>query len=137
MDAYSKVIELDPSSIKAHNNLAWLHATQKQGKVDVALKLAKKAKELSPNPAVIDTLGWIYYLNGMYDEAVSELETSVKGAPWNSTILYHLGAAYYKNEQREQALSEFERALKINSNFPEANEAIKLVEEIRAARDTE
>ncbi len=131
INSYKKVIELDPSSIAAHNNLAWLYASRMQDKLEDALKLAEKAKELAPNsPAVIDTLGWIYYLNGLYDKAASELETAVKGATWNPTIRYHLGMAYYKKGLQREALAEMERVLKISTTFPEAEDARELIEKI-------
>lgn len=131
IEEYKKVIELEPLSTMAYNNLAWLYVSRKQGKLDYALELSGKAKELAPeNPVVIDTLGWTYYMNDMYDEAVSELETAVKSLPWNPTIRYHLGMAYYKKGLQELALKEMRRALRISNNFPEAKEARELIEKI-------
>jgi tetratricopeptide (TPR) repeat protein len=136
IDAYKKVIELNPSSPVAYNNLAWLYATKIQDKLEDALKLAEKAKELAPNSAaIIDTLGMIYYRNGMNDEALPELETAVKGAPWNPTIRYHLGMVYYKKGQQSSALSQMERALKISNTFPEAEEARDLIKKITMIKE--
>ena len=137
VEAYKRVIELEPSSSVAYNNLAWLYATKMQDKMEDAQHLAEKAKELTPhNAAVIDTLGMIYYLNGMYDEAVSELEAAVKGSAWNPTIRYHLGMAYYKKGLQRLALTEMERALKISNNFPESIEAKELIEKISSTKGT-
>jgi tetratricopeptide (TPR) repeat protein len=111
-----------------------------QDKLEDAMKLAEKAKELAPNsPAVIDTLGWIYYLSGLHDEALSELRTAVRSATWNPTIRYHLGMAYYKKGLQREALTEMERALKISSTFPEAGDARELIEKIiiKRIKDTE
>ncbi|MDR4503160.1 MAG: tetratricopeptide repeat protein [Candidatus Scalindua sp.] len=130
--SYNKVIELQPSSPIGYNNLAFLYATKMAGKLEDALVLGKKAKELAPkSPAVIDTLGWIYYLNGLFDEAIAELETAVKGIPWNPTVRYHLGMAYYKKKQLTLSLSELEQALKISNTFPEADEAREVMEKIK------
>ncbi len=135
ISAYRKVIKLNPTSPVAYNNLAWLYASKMQGKLDKALVLAEKAKELAPNtPAISDTLGWIYYLNANYNKSVSELRAAVRNATWNPTIRYHLGAAYYKKGLQREALTELERALKISSNFPEAEAAKEIIEKIIISR---
>jgi tetratricopeptide (TPR) repeat protein len=135
IDLYKKVIELDSSSVVAYNNLACLYASRMQGKLKDALKLAEKAKEIVPNsPSVSDTLGWIYYLNDSYDKATVELEAAVKGAAWSPTIHYHLGMLYYKKGLQRKALVEMEHALKVDSTFPEAEEAREIIEKIIADR---
>ena len=118
----------------AYNNLAWLYASKMQNKMEEALKLAKKAKEIKPNnPSVIDTLGWIYYLSGMYDEALSELRAAARSATRNPTIRYHLGMAYYKKGLQREAIIQMQYALKINDTFPKAEEAKKQIDEIIAS----
>lgn len=135
--SYQKVIELNPSSVAAYNNLALIYASRLQDKLKDALALAQKAMEFAPNnPAVIDTLGWVYCLNGMYDKAITELETAVKSLTWDPTIHYHLGAAYYGKERHREALIELERSLKIRNTFPEAENARELIEKI-INKDTE
>ncbi len=119
----------------ACNNLSWIYASRKQGKLKEALQLAEKAKRIAPNsPAVSDTLGWIYYLSGLYDEATTELEVAVKGAMWNPTIHYHLGMVYYKKGFQRKTMIEMQRALKINRTFPEADEAREMIDKIIADR---
>ncbi len=133
INAYRKVIELDPEFTPAYNNLAWLYAF-KMNDIDKALKMAKKAKELNPNnPFVIDTLGWIYYLDAKYDKALSLLKDAVQRSVWKPTIRYHLGMAYYKNGLQKEAIAEMQYALKISDNFPEAEEAKKQIDEIIAS----
>ncbi len=138
--AYEKVIKLAPDSKVAYNNLAWLYASKMKEKMNEALELAKKAKKLdSNNPAVNDTLGWIYYMHGNYDKAVSLLRVAIRSATWNPTIRYHLGMAYYKKGFQREAITEMQRALKISNTFPEAEEAKKIIEEIivKRIKDTE
>ena len=128
---YKKVIELDPTSSVAYNNLAWIYINNRQDMWGEALLLAKKAKELSPASAfIIDTLGWVYYLQGMYDKSIQELEMAINRAPNNPTIRYHLGMAYQQKGLKELAQKEMKRALDIDPVFPEANEAKKFIEKI-------
>ena len=97
-----------------------------------ALFLAKKAALLSQGDgAIIDTLGWAYYLNGKYDLAIGNLEAASALRPNEPTILYHLGAAYYKRGEKDKALEKLEKSLKINPGFPERENAKRLIREIR------
>ena len=131
IEVYKNIIELKLPSVKAYNNLAWIYATNMQDKLEEALKLAEKAKELSPkSSSVADTLGWTYHLTGLYDKAIPELETAVKVAPWDPTMRYHLGMSYYEKGLRDQALDEMNRALTISDTFPEAKKAKELRQKI-------
>ena len=68
---------------------------------DEALKYAQQAVELAPdNPAVQDTLGWVYCRKGIYVSAIRYLKTAVEK---DSTPLrkYHLGMAYLKAGDRD------------------------------------
>ena len=102
------------------------------GNLDEALGFAQVAKEKMPdNAAVVDTLGWLYYLKGRYLSAISELLDSLKLDPLNPIIHYHLGLAYFKNDQPGEAKEFFEKALKINPNFNGAEEARDILKEIK------
>ena len=66
---YRKVLEKDSRNLMALNGLAYLLADQ-ANQPDEALKYAQQAKELAPHdPAVDDTLGWVYYRKGLYPVA--------------------------------------------------------------------
>ena len=92
-----------------------LSVHKRGGNIDEALGYAQIAKEKMPkNAAVMDTLGWIYYLKGSYLSAISELKDSVELAPDNPVINYHLGLAYYKNNRSKDAKEFLEKALELN-----------------------
>ena len=129
---YRKAMEIKPDFAPAANNLAW-NLAETGGNIDEALKFAQIAKEKMPrNTGVMDTLGWIYYLKGSYLNAVSELHDAVELQPKNPVINYHLGMAYYKSEKREAAQEFLEKALQLDRNFKGAEEARKILEEIKA-----
>lgn len=141
--AYQKVIELDSTSKvinnkniwKAYNNLASIYASKKADRMDEALKLVEKAKELVPdNLYVNDTLGWIFYMNAEYDKAVSLLRAAIRNAAWNPTIRYHLGMAYYKKGFQIEAMAELQRALRISNTFPDAEKAKEVINKIMLSK---
>ncbi|MGR3310146.1 MAG: tetratricopeptide repeat protein [Candidatus Brocadiales bacterium] len=145
IEEYNTAISLDPSNPTPYNNLAWIYATNTilpdagspamDQKLDEALKLAWKAKELSPEHAPIrDTLGWIYHLKGMNDEALSELENAVNLAPNNPIIRYHMATIYREKGFKRRALVHFEKAIQINEHFPEADLARKAIDAIKSGK---
>lgn len=93
MEHYRRVLALNNRHARALNNLAVL-LSRDSTKLDDAMSLAQKAKELSPETAqVLDTLGWIYYRKGLYSLAAIELERAVANGQ-RPTIQYHLGLTY-------------------------------------------
>ena len=119
-------------SVPAYNNLAYIYA-EKEQELDKALSLAQKAKQLAPEqPDISDTIGWIYYKKGMYDEAVANLKQAVDGSPDNPIIRYHLGAAYYKQNAKDEAAAELKRALSMDGKFEGAEDAKRLMSEIES-----
>ena len=131
IENYEKALSIIPESVPAQNNLAWLYAEQSI-KLDDALKLAQKAKTAVPiNGGITDTLGWVYYKKGLYKEARNTLEEAIKLSPDEPTIHHHLGLTYYKEKRTADAKKEFQKALSISQNFPEAQEAKKLLDEIK------
>lgn len=89
-DHYEQVLSRQPNNIAALNNLAW---TLRNENTERALKLAKRASELSPdNPAVLDTYGWILHLAGQHKEAKVSIEKALELAPGNTEIEKHLQA---------------------------------------------
>jgi Tfp pilus assembly protein PilF len=91
---YRAILALDQGSLIALNDLAFMLSQESPGE---ALKYAQRAGEIAPdNAAVEDTLGWVYYRNGIYNSAIQYLKTSVEKA---RTPLreYHLAMAYLKS----------------------------------------
>ena len=73
---YKKALEINPDYIPAVNNLAFLYADQDKN-LNTALDLARQAKErFGKVPAIMDTLGWVYYRKKFYDKR-KEYEASV------------------------------------------------------------
>ena len=116
------VAEMTNAPIAA-NNLAFIYAEEGTN-LDVALQLAKSAKQQIPDNAVVDdTLGWVYYKKDLATMAVSPLEESLKKMPDNADILYHLGLTYAKIGNKAQARQALERALKLNPQLAGAASA--------------
>jgi Tfp pilus assembly protein PilF len=98
------------------------------GNLDAAMSLVQTARKAMPeSPAVVDTMGWIYYQRGEYTLAVSSLEMALSleqkhQMPDDPDIHYHLGMAYEKAKQPALAREHFEHVLKTDPNYRSAAE---------------
>jgi len=120
---YRKILEIEPKFASAGNNLAWL-IMEEGGNLDEALTLAENARaQQSDNPAIADTLGWIYYQKKGYLKAVSLLKEVVEKLPENPEAKYHLGMALYKKGDEVQARKTLEAAFQLSPDFPGSDEA--------------
>jgi putative PEP-CTERM system TPR-repeat lipoprotein len=129
---HKKVLDLSPDFILSLNNLAYLYA-EGYGPIDQAIVMAQKAKKLSPESgSITDTLGWVLYKKGSYDDAVKYFNEAIQYLPDNPSIQYHLGLAYLKKGMRVKAGEHLKNAVRLGSkgSFPAIDDARKILKEI-------
>ncbi len=126
---YEAILAKAPQSVLAANNLAMLLANGEpdQAALDRALELVK-GFDKARNPLLVDTLGWVRYQRGEYEEAVALLERASAGAAKFPIIDYHLGLTYLKLGKPEQARASLDRALQSGVAFAESADAKKVRE---------
>lgn len=118
-----KALEIKENFAPAANDLAYLMSVQKTDLTE-ATRLARIAKAGAPdNPDFLDTLGWLYYLQGSYTLAASELKRSLALNPANPLTNYHIGWTYYETDDFEKAREFMAKALKLDPDFPGADDA--------------
>ena len=125
--AYRRLLQVQPDHFPALNNLAVI-LSQTSATIDEALSSAERAKEIAPDsPDIDDTIGWIYYLKGLYPTAVKYL-SSAASRDNTARTHYHLAMAYVKAGNRKLALSALNKALALDPSLPESKLAADLVQ---------
>ena len=110
----------------AANNLA-ANLTERQD-LDDALGLALSALNQAPaNPAIKDTLGWIYYKKHRFADAHRLLAEASAALPRHPAVRYHHAMTLSKIGKQEEALAELKTALSLPGGFPEADRAAQMV----------
>ncbi|MDH5306809.1 MAG: tetratricopeptide repeat protein [Myxococcales bacterium] len=116
-----EIVQRHPNLVGARNDLAWILA-EKSEDLDLALALAEEAQRRDPSPQILDTLGWVHYKRGEFDEAVKNLEAAAEQSAGAASIRYRLGAALAAAGEPERARQALQRALAAGA-FPEAEAA--------------
>ncbi len=114
-DLFRKSIAVDPANAAdAYNYLAYMwveHSTH----LDEAEQMIKLALQADPNNgAYIDTLGWLEFREGKFDQALSDLlRAAQKLTRDDPVVLEHIGDACAKLNKSAQALDAWQKALNL------------------------
>ena len=82
------------------------------------MKLAQDSLKLQPgNPAILDTIGWIYYRMDDFTQAHSFIDRALTRAPDASILNYHMGMVLYQKGETEPAREKLEKALEDGADF--------------------
>ena len=123
---YRAVLEVEPDSLTALNNLAWSLNELGDPK---ALEYAERASILAPNsPTVADTYGWILVQQGDAKKGLDLLREASRLAPENPEIRLHLAKALLKTGDKPAAKSELETLAAQGNASPSRTEAQKIAE---------
>jgi tetratricopeptide (TPR) repeat protein len=90
VDLYKKALQLDNSNATAINGLGYVLVDTALD-VQNGLLFCKKAVDMNPkNACYLDSLGWAYFKNGNFTEAVNWLRRALDLAPQEREIRNHI-----------------------------------------------
>ena len=111
---FLKALEIAPDEPQVLNYLgySWI---DRGLNLDRATDMIKKAVELRSNDGyIVDSLGWAYYKQAKYEEAVGQLERAISLKADDATINDHLGDAYWKIGRKLEATFQWAHARDLN-----------------------
>ena len=122
-DAYEKLLVINPNSVAALNNLAYLYS-ERLNDLNRAYDLARKAREAQEqDPAIGDTLGWVLYKRGDYQQGLPLLQEAAEKAPDTPEIQFHLGMTAYMMGQTDLARVALQKAAGAAKDFEGKDES--------------
>jgi tetratricopeptide (TPR) repeat protein len=111
IERLEEVLDEIPDDIGAQNDLGYLWADRGLH-LQRSLRMVQRAVEAEPNnKAYRDSLGWVYFRLGRFDEAVAELEKAASDDEPGGVILDHLGDALAKAGRAEDARAAWQKSL--------------------------
>ncbi|MEX0945126.1 MAG: tetratricopeptide repeat protein [Balneolaceae bacterium] len=116
VDAFESAIRLDRNNHTALNNYAY-YLSLRDEKFDEALEMSKLANRLEPeNASYLDTMGWIYFKKGDYDNALMYIQQSIDTGEASAEVYEHLGDVYNALGEVENAQIWWEKAFDLDSD---------------------
>jgi len=128
---YEKVLNLFPDFAPAQKKLAMVYARGPRRMGD-AYALAIKAREAFPDdPDLPRLLGMILCQQGDYQQAINYLTLSAPTHPDDAELFYNLGLSQYHLKYLGDSKASLKRALELKLPGPLADEAQKMLREIK------
>jgi tetratricopeptide (TPR) repeat protein len=128
IQAYRKVIELDPAYVEAYNNLGIIY--QMSGEMERAFELYQKSIEINPRyQKGYNNLGILLFLKGRYGEAQEAFQKALAINSDNIESHINLGILFKKKGEEGKAIESYRRALAINPLHNETHYNIALLYE--------
>ncbi len=115
-DLLRKSIALDPAnSAEAYNYIGYMWADHNMN-LDEAEAMIKRALESEPNNAsYLDSLGWMEFRKGKFDQALSDLLRAAKALERDDPVVFeHIGDTYLKLNRVPEALDAWQKALALD-----------------------
>ncbi|NYS61017.1 tetratricopeptide repeat protein [Vreelandella salicampi] len=121
-----QILQNDPDDAMALNALGYTLADENvPGRLDEAQEMIERAHELDPdNPAVMDSLGWVYYRQGELERALPWLERAYAQIP-DQEIAAHLAEVLHGLGRVEQARAILMEAMTYNREHPVIDALLK------------
>ncbi len=110
-DDFKRALELKPDDPFVLNYLGYSWV-EKGMHIAAAKEMIRKAVSQRQNDGyIVDSLGWVLYRTGEFEEAVRHLERAVLLRPQDPVINDHLGDAYWRVGREYEARFQWDRAL--------------------------
>ncbi len=125
------VLKIEPLHVQALNHLAYSLAERGRD-LDRAEAYARQAIELQPADGyILDTLGWVLYKQGRYEDSVAYLEQAHQKVSDEAIIAEHLGDAYVKTQLPEKAMEMYAKAYESEQSIEGRHKIEKKMSQVR------
>lgn len=115
-ELFKRSIALDPAdAAQAYNYLGFMWADQNRH-LDEAEEYIKRAIAAEPeNGAYLDSLGWLHYRQGKYEQALAELLSASAALKDGDPVVFeHIGDTYAALEQPDKAIEFWQKSLALD-----------------------
>ncbi len=129
---FRAALALSPGQPQVLNYLGY-SMVEMQVNLDEALGMIEMAAAARPDSgAIIDSLGWVLYRLGQYEEAVVHMERASELLPVDPVINDHLGDVYWAVGRKLEARFQWQRALSFD---PEDKDAARIRRKLEVGLD--
>ncbi|WP_232318752.1 tetratricopeptide repeat protein [Halomonas sp. GT] len=121
-----QILHTEPDNADALNALGYTLADLNlQGRLEEARDLIERAYEADPsNPAILDSMGWVYFRLGQPDNALAWLESAYAQLP-DQEVAAHLAEVLHALGRSEEARQLIARILQRASYHPQIDDLLE------------
>jgi predicted Zn-dependent protease len=114
-----QILAIDPDNAEALNALGYTLADLNiPGRLEEAFELIERAYELAPdNPAVLDSMGWVYFRLGKPEEALPWLESAYAQLP-DQEVAAHIAEVLHALGRSDEARQLLQRFMQRTNQHP-------------------
>lgn len=124
VDAFQNALRLDRNNHNALNNYAYYLSLRSEN-LDEALEMSKRAVDMDPqNAAYLDTLGWIYFKKGDFNNALEYIQQAVDTGDASAEVYEHLGDVYEALGDDAKAREWWEKAFELDPERTHLNDQL-------------
>ncbi len=129
---FRKALELRPNQPQVLNYLGYSYVEMGEN-LDEALEMIERAVAERPDSGhITDSLGWVLYRLGRYEEAVGHMERATELLPVDPIVNDHLGDVYWAVGRQLEAQFQWKRALSFD---PEEADATRIRRKLEVGLD--
>jgi len=126
-----RLLKITPNNPDVLNYIGYTYADMGIH-LDIAEKYIKKALEKRPRAGyIMDSLGWVYYKQGKYNQAIMWLKKAMIYSPGDNIIAEHLAKAYEAVGKLRTALKFFKNAYLLSKDQKDKSRIKKEMEALR------
>lgn len=121
-----QLLRVEPNNANALNALGYTLADLNlPGRMEEARELIERAYEEDPsNPAILDSMGWVYFRLGQNEEALVWLESAYNQMP-DQEVAAHLAEVLHALGRSDEARMLIQRALDSTTHHPQVDELLE------------
>lgn len=136
-----EIYKQSPDDVSVNNDLGYLYADQGKN-LEQAEGMIKKAVTAEPeNAAYLDSMGWVLFKLGKYQEALPYLEKAVKisTGSGDETLWDHLGDVHDRLGQTAKAVTAWRKGLELakEATYPDQKLIDRLEEKLKNQKQDE
>ena len=126
-DLFRKSIAMDPANAADACNYLGYMWTEQNLHLDEAEAMIRRALQSEPdNGAYLDSLGWLEFHLGKFDQALTDLLRAAKNMTHDDPVVFdHIGDTYLKLRRVPQALESWQKALALDPQNKKLAEKIE------------
>ena len=129
---FRKALELNPGQPSILNYLGY-SLVERQENLDEALAMIEEAVAAQPdNGAIVDSLGWVLFRLGKYQESIVHMEQAAALEPVDPVVNDHLGDVLWSVGREQEARFQWQRALSFG---PEEKDAVRIRRKLEIGLD--